>query len=134
MGLRSCFRPSFGILANLCSSPSWFEPVKKPLKIFFLDMAHLCLITFISNGKLRIYELRNTIFNNVVFATSKGSEQPEHTRILIRAFAGRLNVKLLNEHHFEFLSLKGGCTGSSESIDVKMPCCWKPHVVAHFLY
>ena len=24
-------------------------------------------------------------------------------------------VKLLTEHHLEFLSLKGGCTGSSES-------------------
>ena len=24
-------------------------------------------------------------------------------------------VKLLNEYHLEFLSLKGGCTGSSES-------------------
>ena len=26
-----------------------------------------------------------------------------------------MSVKLLTEHHFEFLSLKGGCTGSSES-------------------
>ena len=30
-------------------------------------------------------------------------------------------VKLLTEHHLEFLSLKGGCTGSSESAHVKMP-------------
>ena len=29
-------------------------------------------------------------------------------------------VKLLNEHHLEFLSLTGGCTGSSESTLVKM--------------
>ena len=28
-------------------------------------------------------------------------------------------VKLLTEHHLEFLSLKGGCTGSSESTLVK---------------
>ena len=27
-----------------------------------------------------------------------------------------MNVKLLTEHHLEVLSLKGGCTGSSESI------------------
>ena len=33
------------------------------------------------------------------------------------------SVKLLTEHHLEFLSLKGGCTGSSESIHVKMPHC-----------
>ena len=42
-------------------------------------------------------------------------------------------VKLLTEHHLEFLSLKGGCRGSSESTDVKMPHCWKSHAVAHIL-
>ena len=41
-----------------------------------------------------------------------------------------MSVKLLAEHHLEFLSLKGGCTGSSESIFVKMPHCWKSHVTA----
>ena len=34
---------------------------------------------------------------------------------------------LLIEHHFEFPSLKGDCTGSSESTLVKMPHCWKSH-------
>ena len=29
-------------------------------------------------------------------------------------------VKLLTEHHLEFLSLKGGCRGLSESILVKL--------------
>ena len=37
---------------------------------------------------------------------------------------------LLTEHHFEFPSLKGDCTGSSESTLVKMPHCWKSHVAA----
>ena len=37
-------------------------------------------------------------------------------------------VKLLTEHHLEFLSLKGGCRGSSESTLVKMPNCWKSHI------
>ena len=37
-------------------------------------------------------------------------------------------VKLLTEHHLEFLSLKGGCRGSSESTLVKMPHCWKSHL------
>ena len=37
-------------------------------------------------------------------------------------------VKLLTEHHLEFLSLKGDCTGSSESTLVKMPHCWKSQV------
>ena len=39
-------------------------------------------------------------------------------------------VKLLTEHHFELLSLKGGCTGSSVSTLVKMPHCWKSRVMA----
>ena len=39
-------------------------------------------------------------------------------------------TKLLTVHHLEFLSMKGGCTGSSESTLVKMPQCWKSHVMA----
>ena len=39
-------------------------------------------------------------------------------------------VKLLTEHDLEFMSLKGGCTVSSESTLVKMPHCWKLHVMA----
>ena len=37
-------------------------------------------------------ELWHEISNNVVCATSKGSDQPAHTRSLIRAFASRLNI------------------------------------------
>ena len=39
-------------------------------------------------------------------------------------------VKLLTEHHLEFLSLKGGCTGLSEPTLVKLPHCWKSRVMA----
>ena len=39
-------------------------------------------------------------------------------------------VKLLTEHHLEFQSLKGGCTGSSKSTLVKMSICWKSHAAA----
>ena len=42
-----------------------------------------------------------------------------------------MSGKLLTEHHLEFLSLTGGCTGSSESTLVKMPHCWKSHAAAH---
>ena len=42
-----------------------------------------------------------------------------------------ITVKLPTEHHFGFLGLKGGCTGSSESTPVKMPHCRKSHVTAH---
>ena len=42
-----------------------------------------------------------------------------------------MSVKLRPDNNLEFLSLKGGCTGSSESTLVKMPHCWKSHVMAH---
>ena len=42
-----------------------------------------------------------------------------------------MTVKPPTEHHLDFfLSLKGGCTGSSESSLVKMPHCWKSHATA----
>ena len=44
-----------------------------------------------------------------------------------------ISVKLLTEHNLEFLSLKGGCTGSSESTFVKMPHCWKSHATAQLI-
>ena len=40
-------------------------------------------------------------------------------------------VKLLTEHHLEFLSLKGGCRGSSESTHVKIRL--SPHIVYHII-
>ena len=53
-----------------------------------------------------------------------------------------MKIKLPTEHHLEFLSLKGGCTGSSESTLVKMPHCWKSydkaqlfkHVCSYFVF
>ena len=42
-------------------------------------------------------------------------------------------VMLLTEHHLGFLSSKGGCTGSSESILVKTQHCWKTQSAAHIL-
>ena len=39
-------------------------------------------------------------------------------------------VKLLTEHHLEFLSLKGGYRGSADSTHVKMPHCWKSRATA----
>ena len=74
----------------------------------------------------------------MVYATSKGSDQPAYTRSLTRVFASRLNTlwllqcKLLNEHHLECVSLKGSRTGSSEPTFVKRPhYCGKSHIVAH---
>ena len=43
-------------------------------------------------------------------------------------------VKLLTEHHLEFLSFKGGCRGSSESTLVKMSNYWKSHAAAQLIF
>ena len=68
------------------------------------------------------------ISNNVVCATSKASDQS-----LFQSLEYSMIVKLLTEHHLEFLSLKGGCRGSSESTLVKMSNCWKSHAVTQLL-
>ena len=44
------------------------------------------------NTDYPINELWHEISNNLVCATSKGSDQPAHTSSLIRAFAGRLII------------------------------------------
>ena len=44
------------------------------------------------------------------------------------------SVQLLTEHRLQFLSLKGGCTGLSESKLVKVPHCWKSHALAQIVY
>ena len=41
-------------------------------------------------------------------------------------------VKLLTEHHLEFLSLTGEWRGLSESTLVKMSNCWKSHATTQF--
>ena len=55
------------------------------------------MLYFIETGKLGYYTSVNEpvheISNNVVCATSKASDQPAHTRSLIRAFASRLSIK-----------------------------------------
>ena len=42
-------------------------------------------------------------------------------------------VKLLTERPLEFLSLKRGCRGLSESTLVKISNCWKSHATAHIV-
>ena len=66
--------------------------------------------------------MTHEITNNVVCATSKASDQPAHTRSLISLYLSleySMILKLLTEHHLEFLSLKGGCRDSSKSAHVK---------------
>ena len=42
-----------------------------------------------------------------------------------------MSVKLLTEHHLEFLSLQGDCTSSFESTLFKMSHCWQSRATAH---
>ena len=44
------------------------------------------------NNKLNKFEPVHEISNNMVCATSKGSDQPAHMRSLFRAFARGLNI------------------------------------------
>ena len=45
-----------------------------------------------------------------------------------------MTIKLLTEHNLEFLSLKGGCRGSSESTHVNILNGRKSHVAAHIIH
>ena len=81
------------------------------------------------------YEPVHEISNNVVCATTKASDQPAHTRSLIRAFACRSNILWVLSYWLNiilrFLSLKRGCTGLFESTLAKLPHCWKSLVTTH---
>ena len=44
-----------------------------------------------------------------------------------------MTFRLPVEHTLGFLSLKEGCTGSSESTQVEIPLCWKSHYMAYIL-
>ena len=62
-----------------------------PVKTAHWERSDLCPYYY-SIENLRTYEPQHEISNNVVCATSKGSDQPAHTRSLIRAFACHLNI------------------------------------------
>ena len=79
-----------------------------------------------------LYDPQHEISSNVVCATCKGSDK-QSDQSLCLLLENSVTVELLNEHHLDFLSLSGGCIGSSESTHVKMPHCWKSHVAAQML-
>ena len=68
------------------------------------------------------------ISNNVVCAYAQSDQS------LCLSLEYSISVKLLTEHHLEFLSLKGDCTGLSESTLVKMLHCWKSHAAAQIYF
>ena len=67
-----------------------FPKICKPLVIY----RFYCMALFHSQTRrhMIINEPVHEISNNVVYATSKASDQPAHTRSLIRAFVSRLSI------------------------------------------
>ena len=62
------------------------------IKVFILCLYCTNAHVLISKDTKHIYEPVHEISNNLVCATSKASDQPAHTRSLIRAFASRLSI------------------------------------------
>ena len=60
-----------------------------------------------------------------------GCAYAQSDQSLCKSLEYSMIVKLLTEHHLEFLRLIRGCTGSSEFKLVKMSNCWKSHAAAH---
>ena len=71
-----------------------FQVIKMKVKLTGLNT--ICKTQISLHDVLKInfilYEPVHEISNNVVCATSKTSDQPAHTRSLIRAFASRLSI------------------------------------------
>ena len=84
-----------------------------------------------------IYEPRHEISNNMVLMCDQQSLRSacavyaQADQRLCKSLEYSMTVKLLPEQHLEFLSLKGGCTGSSEFTLVKLPHCWKSDAMIH---
>ena len=70
-----------------------------------LSIAHFCITLHWLEQLVCIvwHEPVHEISNNLVCATSKGSDQPAHTRRLIRAFACRLNILWLFSYWLNIL-------------------------------
>ena len=100
------------------------------LFILIYDNFIYSLIKCITND-LEIIEPVHEISNKVVCATSKASDQPAHTRSPHSSCDRIKQIYLV--FSLEFLSLKGGYRGSSESTHVKIPHCWKSHALAHII-
>ena len=81
--------------SKVSDQPAHYEPrhdiscaVQIQISWLLMEPSDLDLHCFLKG----ICELRKDISNNVVCVTIKVSDQPAHTRSLIRAFAGRLNI------------------------------------------
>ena len=74
-----CIDPDLLLFAGLFKLADEPDNLPKPLLL-------------LKSVEKRQYEPSHEISNNVVCATSKASDQPGHTRSLIRASTNRLNI------------------------------------------
>ena len=85
MNVELCFYKYFVINRFMHDAHMYFS-------VSWIQIMHVHVLT---PGRLCTrYEPQHDISNNVVCATSKCSDQPVHTRRLIRAFSSRLNIIL----------------------------------------
>ena len=75
---------------NCKPMPSWINKTSY-LFCFFTRVKDLPRTSFHDVANI-VNEPVHGISNNVVCATSKASDQPAHTRSLVRAFASRLSI------------------------------------------
>ena len=99
-----------------------YEIIAKPVAALKKHQHDQTAIIHVTSFHFWSIEPRHVLSNNVVCATCKCSDQP--------AFEYSMTVKLLADQHLEFPSLKGGCTGLSESILVRGIFC--PSLGAEF--
>ena len=70
--------------------------IQNDFEVFTLKKSNMEYIFLLLLLEVNNYEMINErwheLSNNVVCATSNGSDQPAHTHSLIRAFASRLNI------------------------------------------
>ena len=78
-----------GALKRICLLFWLRSLILKQQLILFLSISAALFNQSSGEFDLRSFEPVHEISNNVVCATSKGSDQPAHTRSLIRAFASR---------------------------------------------
>ena len=113
--LHSVLTLSLHFLSTRCECPGWKNPNIWPFEIFSYlqtktELSFACFIKLLLLQKHQwmrttlvscnffvksIFEPRHEISNNVVCETSKNSDQPAHSRSLIRAFSSRLKILLL---------------------------------------
>ena len=79
-----------GRIVTINPTPIIFLPIN--LKSAFCNQKNRVSVTVLLSTAPTTYERQHEISNDVVCATSNGSDQPAATRSLIRDFASRLNI------------------------------------------